>query len=112
MKGQDIKKGDVVSIIDRSKNELFFVTETEAVSVGRKYIVTKHCGNTNKFGIDTHYSEYLGYMLYKGNEAECREYIKEKNEANLLVRDIVRFFEYGDPDPKLVKEVYQMIKEK
>jgi len=111
MKRQDIKKGDTVCIINTAKNDYEFVTETEVTSAGSKFIVTKHSGNSNKFGSETHRSEYLGYLLYKGTKAECEEYIKERNEAKGLINKIVRHLEWGEPDPKVVKEIYNLIKE-
>lgn len=111
MKGQDIKKGDTVCIINTAKNDYEFVTETKVTSAGSKHIVTEHSGNSNKFGSDTHHSEYLGYLLYKGTKSECEEYIKERNEAKGLIHKIIRHLEWGEPNPKVVKEIYNLIKE-
>lgn len=111
MRGQDIKKGDTVCIINTSKNDYKFVTETKVTSAGSKHIVTEHSGNSNKFGSETHHSEYLGYLLYKGTKSECEEYIKDRNEARGLIREIVHQLEWGEPDPKVVKEIYNLIKE-
>lgn len=111
MRGQDIKKGDTVCIINTAKNDYEFVTETKVTSAGSKHIVTEHSGNSNKFGSETHHSEYLGYLLYKGTKSECEEYIKERNEAKGLIRSIIHYLEWGEPDPKVVKEIYNLIKE-
>lgn len=111
MKGQDIKKGDTVCIINTARNDYEFVTETKVTSAGSKNIITEYSGNTNKFGTETHHSEYLGYLLYKGTKSECEEYIKERNEAKGLIREIVHKLEWGEPDPKVVKKIYNLIKE-
>lgn len=109
MKGQNIKKGDTVCIINASKNQYEFVAETTVVSSGAKYITTVYSGNSNKFGTETHHSEYLGYLLYKGTKSECEEYIKERNEAKGLIREIIHYLEWCEPDPKKVKEIYNML---
>ena len=111
MRGQDIKKGDTVCIINTAKNDYEFVAETKVTSSGSKYIVTEHSGNSNKFGSETHHSEFYGYLLYKGTKSECEEYIKDRNEARILIRKIVHKLEWGEPDPKVVKEIYNLIKE-
>jgi hypothetical protein len=111
MKGQDIKKGDTVCIISTAKNDYEFVTETKVTSAGSNHIVTEHSGNSNKFGSETHHSEYLGYLLYKGTKSECEEYIKERNEAKGLIHKIIHYLEWGEPDPKVVKEMYNLIQE-
>lgn len=111
MRGQDIKKGDTVCIINTAKNDYEFVKETKVTSAGSKFIVTEYSGNSNKFSSETHHSEYLGYLLYKGTKSECEEYIKDRNEARGLIREIVHQLEWGEPDPKVVKEIYNLIKE-
>lgn len=111
MRGQDIKKGDTVCIINTAKNDYEFVTETKVTSAGSKNIITEHSGNTNKFGSETHHSEYLGYLLFKGTKSECEEYIKERNEAKGLIRKIIHYLEWGEPNPKVVKEMYNLIKD-
>jgi hypothetical protein len=109
MKGQNIKKGDTVCIINTARNDYEFVTETKVTSAGSKFIVTECSGNSNKFDSDTHRSEYLGYIIYKGAKDECEQYIKDRNEAKKLVREIIHYLEWCEPDPKKVKEIYNML---
>lgn len=109
MKGQEFKKGDTVCVINGAKNEYEFVTETTVKSVGKKYITTEYNGDNNKFDTQTHHSEFLGYILYKGTKEKCEEYVKDRNEAKKLKRKIISHLEWGEPEPKLVKQIYKMI---
>ena len=109
MRGQELKKGDTVCLINAAKNDYEFVAETTIKSAGKKYITTEYNGDKNKFDAQTHHSEFCGYIIYKGTKEECEEYVKARNEAKKLKRKIISHLEWGEPDPKIVKQIYQMI---